>query len=143
MGTEGGKLFATDGRRLAHVEEFKNGRGTTVAVDNPKYVQRLPFGVQTTGNVWRRTLFKAAHVSPLARGSALVAGVEKGVIAIGEKETEKPIHEDAYGLRGASWHAFQDYALASIRLNLRPAGRSDIIGFSPVALRRGSVVRMR
>lgn len=52
-GTEGGRIFGLDGRKLAHIDEYQNGRGTTVDVDDPRYVQELPFGVQTTGNVWR------------------------------------------------------------------------------------------
>jgi formylglycine-generating enzyme required for sulfatase activity len=52
-GTEGGRLFGPDGRKLAHIDEYRDGKGTTVDVDDPRYVQALPFGVQTTGNVWR------------------------------------------------------------------------------------------
>jgi formylglycine-generating enzyme required for sulfatase activity len=58
FGTETGELYAADGRKLAHFDDR-----SLVAVDDPRYLQALPFGVQTTGNIryWTAVNPKEAH----------------------------------------------------------------------------------
>lgn len=60
-GTEACTSLFKGERKLAHIDEDNDGKGTTVAVNDPRYEQKLPFGVQTTGNVWRWVKFNPAE----------------------------------------------------------------------------------
>ncbi|MFH1236067.1 MAG: SUMF1/EgtB/PvdO family nonheme iron enzyme [Parcubacteria group bacterium] len=113
-GTETGTLFGADGRKLAHIDECNNGRGATVAVDDSRYEQVLPFGVQTMGNVWRWI-----QMNPTFKRS--------GDCFIGP-----------YGLRGGSWGRDPDYGRATYRLCGLPDLCNYYIGFSPVVVCRDS-----
>lgn len=55
-GTSTGGLYGPDGKKLAHIDEYKDGKGTTVDVDDPRYPLG-PFEVQTCGNVYRWIAF--------------------------------------------------------------------------------------
>ncbi len=57
--TENGELYAADGRRLAHFDDRM-----TISVDDPRYDQQLPYGVQAIGNVWRWTAFNPLEECP-------------------------------------------------------------------------------
>jgi len=95
-------LYASDGRKLAHIGEWQDGQGRiTVSVNDPKYDQRLPFGVQTTGNVWRWIRFN-------------------------------PKEHWKYGLRGGSWSSVPGYGHAAIRFGGGPVIRYGNVGFSVV-----------
>lgn len=82
-GTETGTLFDKDGKKLAHIDEYNHGRGTTVVVDDHRYVQKLPFGVQTMGNVWRWIKFNLREVGHHGvRGGAWSDGPDDGRAAV-------------------------------------------------------------
>jgi formylglycine-generating enzyme required for sulfatase activity len=106
-GTETGTLFK-DERKLAHVDEDKDGRGATVAVDDQRYRQRLPFGVQTMGNVLRWTRYNGEF-----------------------NESERSTRYGPYGLRGGSWRHGPNLG-ADWRGDFYPDDSSNYIGFSPV-----------
>jgi formylglycine-generating enzyme required for sulfatase activity len=119
-GTETGTLFK-GGRKLAHIDESSritgHPTGATVAVDDPRYEQALPFGVQTTGNIWRWIRFNPEFKRP------------------------NDYFIRPYGLRGGSWGsreisgraAFRSYNLTDV-----PGHRLNDIGFSPVVVRQDS-----
>lgn len=109
-GTETGTLFGADGRKLAHIDEYNNCRGTTVAVDDPRYEQVLPFGVQTTGNVWRWIQMNPAF------------------------KISRDCFIGPYGLRGGSWGYNSDGGRAACRGFNPPGGRYNNGGFSPVVV---------
>jgi len=113
-GTETGTLFKGE-RKLAHIDEYKDGKGTTVAVDDPRYEQDLPFGVQTTGNVWRWIRFNAVF----KRSDCLYS---------------------PYGLRGGSWFFNRGDGQAAFRgFDSHPEKRgTSNVGFSPVVVRQDS-----
>lgn len=113
-GTETGTLYGVHGKKLAHIGEYNNGRGTTVAVDDPRYTQELPFDVQTTGNVWRWMAFNPKFKQPGNYFSG------------------------PYGWRGGSWLNDPGDGRAVIRFNALPFVRYDFAGFSPVVVRQGS-----
>lgn len=113
-GTETGTLYKGK-KKLAHIDEYKNGKGTTVAVDDMRYKQELPFGVQTTGNVWRWSRFNPKF----KRSGEYFSG--------------------PYGLRGASWGDIPGNGRASIRdASLHPNFRFVFAGFSPVVIHQDS-----
>jgi formylglycine-generating enzyme required for sulfatase activity len=109
-GTETGTLHKGK-RKLAHIGEYK---GTTVAVDDPRYEQDLPFGVQTTGNAWRLIKFNPDFKRP------------------------NDIFVGPYGLRGGSWINTPDYGRAAFRYDgyLHPDNRYFFVGFLPIVVRR-------
>lgn len=110
-GTEAGTLFQGK-KKLAHAHEFQDGRGTTVDVDDPRYIQSLPFGVQTTGNI-----FRWIRARPKSKKS----------------DDNSPV---LYRVRGGSWFDVPDRARASLRWHygLRPRYRGNNVGFSPVVV---------
>jgi len=112
-GTETGALFKGK-RKLAHIDKFKDGKGTTVAVDDPRYEQDLPFGVQTTGNVWRWIKFNPKFKRP----NDYFCG--------------------PYGLRGGSWNYYTDGGRAANRSGGHAGDRGGNVGFSPVVVRQDS-----
>lgn len=102
-GTETGKLLAADGRRLAHFGEWNDGKGFTAAVDDPRYPAG-PFGVQTTGNVWRWTEANPQETYPYGlRG-------------------------------GSWGSSFPEVLRAACRYFNSPVNRFNYVGFSPVVL---------
>jgi len=110
-GTETGTLHA-DGRKLAHIDEYNYGEGTTVTVDDPRYEQRLPLDVQTTGNVWRWIQMNPAF---------------------------KQDGDFSYGLRGGAFNFGPDYGRAAFRNHgARPSDRGRYVGFSPVVVPQDS-----
>jgi formylglycine-generating enzyme required for sulfatase activity len=114
-GTETGTLYKGK-RKLAHIGEYNNEKGTTVAVDDPRYEQDLPFGVQTTGNVWRWIKFNPEFKRP-----------------------KDYFLGPPYGLRGGSWLNVEGDGRAAVRSHY---GRPDVclsgVGFSPVVVRQDS-----
>jgi len=109
-GTKTGTLYDEDGRKLAHIGECE---GTTVVVNDSRYEQDLPFGVQTTGNVWRWIQMNPA--------------LETGNYFWGP-----------YGLRGGSWNVHAVLGRAAFRDDGHPADCADYVGFSPVVVRQDS-----
>lgn len=121
-GTETGELFEEKtGRKLAHIDEDLDGMGTTVAVDDSRYRQKLPFGVQTTGNVnrWIRfnPKFKVTDDGPSTVPFALRGGAWNDISSFGTSETPNLLH------------------------NLLPINYFNFVGFSPVVVRTDSKQR--
>jgi len=107
-GTRTGSLYSAGGRKLAHIDEYNGGKGTTVEVNDLYYEQRLPFDVQTTGNVFRWIQMNPAFKTPHDHFSF------------------------AYGLRGGSWTSDAYSARASLRyLQGDPVDRFNYAGFQP------------
>ncbi len=112
-GTETGTVRDPAGRKLAHLDENPqnsryHGMGSTVAVDDARYVQDLPFQVQSTGNVFRWMRFNERF----NRSETYPSG--------------------AYGRRGGSWNAPLITGRADYRASSRPDQRSPDLGFQPV-----------
>ena len=112
-GTATGTL-SKDGRKLAHIDERNGENGTTVSVNDPRYVQYLPFGIQTIGNVYRWIKFNSAF------------------------KQSNNFFWGPYGLRGGAWDDIPDRGRAAFRLNLHPDSRDYSVGFSPVVVRSDS-----
>ena len=113
-GTETGKLSDGAGRKLAHIEVRPSSFRTTVRVDDPRYEQDLPFGVQTTGNIWRWTQMNPA---------------------------ERRDREDnffCYGMRGGSVLNHAVKGAASFRQYRNPQDTKDIVGFQPVVVSKNT-----
>jgi formylglycine-generating enzyme required for sulfatase activity len=51
-GTATGKLYAADGSKLGHFDQWNNGKGMTADVNDPRYLPG-PFGAYSQFNVWR------------------------------------------------------------------------------------------
>lgn len=108
-GTETGALTGQDGRALAHIDSNDE---PTVSVFDSRYTQKLPFGIQTTGNVWR-----------LIRFNPQINAVNK---------------LEGYSKRGGSWLSSGLVAMATFReQNSSKTPRADT-GFSPVIVRSNS-----
>lgn len=114
-GTETGTL-SSNGRKLAHLDEYNDDSGMTTAVDDPRYAQNLPFGVQTTGNIRRWINFNSKFRQP------------------------NDFFNGPYGLRGGSWADEPDNGRTVHREDERPNGRFDAVGFSPIVMRRMSIM---
>ena len=109
-GTETGLLYDLNGRKLTHFDEYNNGKGLTAAVDDPRYSQTLPLGVQTTGNVWRWMQADRAQSYPFGlRGGSWSYGYPKDLRA-----------------------AFRNFSLD-------PGYRFKRVGFSPVVVVQDSL----
>lgn len=138
-----GNLFDAHGRKLLHIDEYQNGRGTTATVDDQRYIQGSVLGIQLGGNVWRPTRFNKKYIPERLEAKksspAFLASLTMGdgVISLADdlEEEKEPFSLSAYGLRGGFWGDGQDHARSSVRLSFNPAGRSNHVGFSPVALR--------
>lgn len=50
--TAAGRLYDVNGRKLGHFDEWHSGKGTTAAVNDPRYPAG-PYGVHSRFNVWR------------------------------------------------------------------------------------------
>ena len=94
-GTETGNL-SKDGKKLVHIDERNGGKGTTVSVNDPRYTQILPFGIQTTGNVYRWTKFNP------------------------EFRKSDDFLWGPYGLRGGSWLNAPGVGRAAFRYDFSP-----------------------